>query len=123
MATEVEVNKNNLENLNIVKAEIEYGDMNYIIVNLKEKVIDVDGNIYEYSINEDDNKKIRDMLWEYKDLDEFDYWPDKTRDHELMSTMWRVSFYDEFENYYHKSGATMMPPKLNELINILKKLK
>lgn len=123
MATEIEVNKNNLDKFEIKRIELEYKDMNYIIVNLEEKVIDVNGDIWEFSLTVDDYKLIKSMTWEYKDLDEFDYWPDKTKDHPPMATLWRVSFYDEFDNYYHKSGVTDYPAKFMELVEVLKNLK
>lgn len=123
MATEIEVNKNNLDKFEIKRIELEYKDMNYIIVNLEEKVIDVNGDIWEFSLTADDYKLIKSMIWEYKDLDEFDYWPDKTKDHPPMATLWRVSFYDEFDNYYHKSGVTDYPAKFMELVEVLKNLK
>ena len=63
------------------------------------------------------------MIWEYKDIDEYDYWPDKTNDHAPMSPMWRISFTDEYDTYYHKSGATKYPDGLLTLIDLLKSLK
>ena len=33
-----------------------------------------------------------------------------------------TDFYDEFDNYYHKSGALKYPPKFMELVDHLKKL-
>ncbi len=123
MATEVEVNKKSSKIVHIKRLEIEYKDMNYIIINLEENVIDVNGELWEYSIDKKDKEKIEKMIWEYKDIDEYDYWPDKTKDHEPLSPMWRISFYDEFDTYYHKSGATKYPPKLMDLVEILKELK
>ncbi len=107
----------------IKRIEIEYKDMNYIIINLDANVIDVNGELWEYKIDSLTLKKINDLVWEYEDLDEFDYWPDKTKDHEPLSPMWRLAFYDEFDTYYHKSGALKYPPKLMELVKILKNLK
>ena len=63
------------------------------------------------------------MIWEYKDIDEYDYWPDKTNDHVPMSPMWRISFTDEYDTYYHKSGATKYPDGLLTLVDLLKSLK
>ncbi len=123
MATEVEVNKKSSKIVHIKRLEIEYKDMNYIIINLEENVIDVNGELWEYSIDKKGKEKIEKMIWEYKDIDEYDYWPDKTKDHEPLSPMWRISFYDEFDTYYHKSGATKYPPKLMDLVEILKELK
>ena len=123
MATEVEVNKKSSKIVHIKRLEIEYKDMNYIIINLEENVIDVNGELWEYSIDKKTKEKIEKMIWEYKDIDEYDYWPDKTKDHEPLSPMWRISFYDEFDTYYHKSGATKYPPKLMDLVEILKELK
>ena len=120
---ELDVKKMVKNKPHIKRVEIEYKDMNYIIANLEEKVIDVNGDLWQYSITEDDNKKIEDMIWEYENGDEFDYWPDKTRDHAPMSPMWRISWYDEFETYYHKSGALEYPDNFMDLIDILKKLK
>ena len=107
----------------VKRLEMEYKDMNYIIINLEAKVIDVNGELWEYSIDDETNKNIQSLIWDYENLDEFDYWPDKTKDHAPMSPMWRIAWYDEFGNYYHKSGATKYPEKFEELINILKKLK
>ena len=123
MATEVEVNKKSSKIVHIKRLEIEYKDMNYIIINLEENVIDVNGELWEYSIDKKTKEKIEKMIWEYKTIDEYDYWPDKTKDHEPLSPMWRISFYDEFDTYYHKSGATKYPPKLMDLVEILKELK
>ncbi len=123
MATELETNKKSSKIVHIKRLEIEYKDMNYIIVNLEENVIDVNGELWEYSIEKKLKEKIEKMIWEYEKLDEYDYWPDKSGDHEPMSPMWRISFYDEFDTYYHKSGATKYPPKLMELVDILKELK
>ena len=59
----------------------------------------------------------------FKDLDEYEYWPDKSKDHAPMSPLWRISFYDEFDTYYHKSGATDTPKILEQLVDVLKNLK
>lgn len=107
----------------IKRIELEYKDMNYIIINLEAKVIDVNGELWEYELDEKTNQKIHDLIWEYEELDEFDYWPDKTKDHAPLSPMWRIAFYDEFDTYYHKSGALSYPPKFMELVKILKALK
>ena len=40
-----------------------------------------------------------------------------------MSPMWRLAWNDEFDTYYHKSGATKYPEHFMELVDILKKLK
>lgn len=123
MATELEVNKKSSKRVHIKRIEIEYKDMNYIIANLEENVIDVNGELWEYSIDEDTKNKLEDMIWEYKDIDEYDYWPDKTNDHAPMSPMWRISFTDEYDTYYHKSGATKYPDGLLTLVDLLKSLK
>ena len=67
--------------------------------------------------------KIENIVWTYEDLDEFDYWPDKSKDHKPMSLLWRLSFYDEFDTYYHKSGALKYPDNFMELVKLLKSLK
>ena len=108
---------------NVKRLELEYKDMNYIIINFEEAVIDVNGELREYSIDDETRKKIKDMIWTYENLDEFDYWPDKTRDHAPMSPMWRLAFYDEFDTYYHKSGALSYPDNFMELVKTLKDLK
>ena len=107
----------------IKRVEIEYKNENYIIINLEAKVIDVNGELWEYSIDDETSKLIHDMVWEYEDIDEFDFWPDKTKDHAPMSPMWRITWYDEFDTYYHKSGALKYPDEFMNLINLLKKLK
>ena len=107
----------------VKRIELEYKDMNYIIINLEANVIDVNGKLWEYHIDDQTTQKIHDLIWEYEDLDEFDYWPDKTRDHAPLSPMWRLAFYDEFDTYYHKSGATKYPDKFMELVKLLKSLK
>lgn len=121
--TELEVTKQVIDNPTIKRVEIEYKDMNYIIANLEEKVIDVNGDLWEYHISEEENQKLIDMISVYKNIDEFDYWPDKTKDHAPMSPMWRIAFYDEFDRYYHKSGATHYPEGLMDLVQFLKNLK
>lgn len=107
----------------IKRVEIEYKNENYIIINLEAKVIDVNGELWEYSIDDETSKLIHDMVWEYEEIDEFDFWPDKTKDHAPMSPMWRITWYDEFDTYYHKSGALKYPDEFMNLINLLKKLK
>ena len=123
MATELEVNKKSSKKVHIKRLELEYKEMNYIIVNLEENVIDVNGELWEYSIEAKIKDKIEKMIWEYKNIDEYDYWPDKSKDHEPLSPMWRIAFYDEFDTYYHKSGALSYPPKFMELVSELKELK
>ena len=123
MDAQLEVNKKSSKRVHIKRIEIEYKDMNYIIANLEENVIDVNGELWEYSIDEKTKNKIEDMIWEYKDIDEYDYWPDKSNDHAPMSPMWRISFTDEYDTYYHKSGATKYPDGLLTLIDLLKSLK
>lgn len=120
---ELDVKKMVSNKPDVKRLELEYKDMNYIIINFEAKVIDVNGELREYSIDEDEAKKIKDMIWTYEDLDEFDYWPDKSKDHAPMSPMWRLAFYDEFDTYYHKSGALSYPDNFMELVKILKNLK
>ena len=60
----------------IKRLELDYKDMNYIIINFEEKVIDVNGELWEYTIDEKQTKKINDIIWEYENIDEYDYWPD-----------------------------------------------
>jgi hypothetical protein len=55
-------------------------------------------------------------------LDDYDYWPDKSKEHKPLSTAWRVAFYDEFDTYYHTSGATGEPKELKQLVDRLKSL-
>lgn len=107
----------------IKRVEIEYKNENYIIINLEAKVIDINGELWEYSIDDVTSRLIHDMVWEYEEIDEFDFWPDKAKDHAPMSPMWRISWYDEFDTYYHKSGALKYPDEFMNLINLLKKLK
>ena len=123
MEAQLEVNKKSSKRVHIKRIEIEYKDMNYIIANLEENVIDVNGELWEYSIDEKTKNKLEDMIWEYKNIDEYDYWPDKTNDHAPMSPMWRISFTDEYDTYYHKSGATKYPDGLLTLVDLLKSLK
>lgn len=106
----------------IKRIELEYKDMNYIIINLEEKVIDVNGELREYMVDDDTISTIEDMVWTYENLDEFDYWPDKTKEHTPLSILWRLSFYDAYDTYYHKSGALRYPDHFMELVNILKNL-
>lgn len=119
----LDVKKMNVSKPIIKRLEIEYKEMNYIIINLIEKVIDYNGDLWEYSIDEELSKNISNMIWSYEDLDEFDYWPDKTNDHAPMSPMWRIAWYDEFDTYYHKSGATKYPENFMDLVTVLKNLK
>ncbi len=107
----------------IKRLELEYKDMNYIIINFEAKVIDINGELREYSIDEKTSKEIMDKIWTYESLDEYDYWPDKTRDHAPISPMWRLAFYDEFDTYYHKSGALSYPDNFMEIVKLLKNLK
>ncbi len=119
MEAVLDVEKKYKDKKKIKRVEIEYENDEYIIFNLEEKVIDVNGSIYMVDVTDGDIKTIEEMIWEYEDLDEFDYWPDKTRDHLPMATLWRISFYDELEIYYHKSGATKYPPRFMELVKNL----
>ncbi len=121
--TELDVKKMVRNKPKIVRAELEYKDLNYIIINLVEHVIDVNGELWEYSIDDDTHNQIENMIWDYEEIDEFDYWPDKTGDHIPMSPMWRISWTDEYDTYYHKSGATKYPDDFMKLVNLLKKMK
>lgn len=123
MEAVLDVDKKYIDKPCVERIEIEYGDMNYIIVNLVEHVIDVDGKLWEYAYDEEIYEKIYNLTWAFTDLDEYDYWPDKSKDHKPMSPIWRLSFRDEFDNYYHKSGATSTPRILEQLVDILKNLK
>jgi len=123
IVAELDVKKQVKNKPSIKRIEIEYKDMNYIIINLVEHVIDVNGELWEYSIDDDTNKKIMDIVWDYEDIDEFDYWPDKSNEHAPLSPMWRLAWYDEYDTYYHKSGATKYPEHFLELIDMLKELK
>ena len=123
METVLDIDKKYTEKKHIKRLELEYEDREYIIFNLEEKVIDVDGKIYMVDIEEEELTKLEKMIWEYADLDEYDYWPDKNGDHPPMGILWRISFYDEIETYYHKSGVTGYPPKYKELIKVLKEIK
>ena len=120
---EFDVKKQTVDKPGIKRLEIEYQDMNYIIINLDENVIDYNGNIWEYSITLEKKKEILNKIWELDSINEFDYWPDKTKDHAPMKIMWRMSFYDEFDVYYHKSGVTKYPDGFMDLIKLLKDLK
>ena len=123
MEAVLDIDKKYIDKPTVKRLEIEYGDMNYIIVNLIEHVIDVDGQLWKYYISDEDNKLLMELIWTFVDLDEYDYWPDKSKDYTPMSIKWRIAFYDEFDVYYHKSGATGVPDNLNKLVKILKELK
>ena len=56
MEAVLDVEKKYIDKPSIKRVELEYGDMNYIIVNLVEHVIDVDGKLWEYKISDEDNK-------------------------------------------------------------------
>jgi len=118
----LDVDKKYIDKRKINRIELEYKDMNYIIVNLEEKVIDVNGELYEVNIDKESMNKIYKMVWEYELLDEYDFWPDKSKDHKPMSPMWRIAWYDDADTYYHKSGALKYPDKFMDLVNYLKKL-
>lgn len=120
---ELDVKKMVSKKPKVKRLELEYKDMNYIIINLEENVIDVNGEIWAYSFDKKLYDKICEMIWKYENLDEFDYWPDKTKDHAPLSPMWRMAWYDEFDTYYHKSGALKYPDNFMELIKLLKNLK
>ena len=121
MAT-LDVDKKYLDKKNIKRIELEYKDMNYIIINLEEKLIDVNGELYEVLMDDNKYNEIKDLIWDFKDLDEYDYWPDKSKDHKPMSPMWRLAWYDEVDTYYHKSGALKYPDNFMKLVNLLKEL-
>lgn len=108
---------------NVKRLELEYRDMNYIIINFEANVIDVNGEIWEFTLNDCDRSMIYNLIWDYENIDEYDYWPDKSKDHAPMSPMWRIAWYDEYDTYYHKSGATKYPDEFMNLVNLLKKIK
>ncbi len=117
---ELEVDKKYINKNRIKRVEIEYKDMNYIIANLIEKVIDVNGEIREFSISDDKMLELENKIWEYENLDEFDYWPDKTKDHPPMAIMWRILWWEDDDTYHHKNGATKYPDDFFDLITFLK---
>ena len=119
---ELDIDKKYIDKKNVNRIELEYKDMNYIIINLEEKVIDVNGELYEVLIDDNKYNEIKDLIWDFKDLDEYDYWPDKSKDHKPMSPMWRLAWYDEVDTYYHKSGALKYPDNFMKLVNLLKEL-
>lgn len=123
MEAVLELDKKYIDKPNIKRLEIEYGNMNYIIVNMEAKVIDVDGCLWEYTIDKEKKELLNKLIWAFTELDEYDYWPDKSKEHAALSLLWRFSFYDEFDNYYHKSGTTSTPNILNQCVDILKNLK
>ncbi len=108
---------------NVKRLELEYKDMNYIIINFEANVIDVNGELWEFTLNDCDRSMIYNLIWDYENIDEYDYWPDKSKDHAPMSPMWRIAWYDEYDTYYHKSGATKYPDEFMNLVNLLKKIK
>lgn len=108
---------------NVKRLELEYRDMNYIIINFEANVIDVNGEIWEFTLNDCDRSMIYNLIWDYENIDEYDYWPDKSKDHAPMYPMWRIAWYDEYDTYYHKSGATKYPDEFMNLVNLLKKIK
>lgn len=120
---ELDVKKKVRNKPNVKRLELEYKGENYIIINLEAKVIDVNGELWEYSIDGDKSQVIHNLIWDFEEIDEYDYWPDKSKDHVPMSPMWRVAWYDEFDTYYHKSGALKYPEFFMELVKILKDLK
>ena len=120
---ELDVKKMVRNKPNVKRLELEYKGENYIIINLEAKVIDVNGQLWEYTVDEDKSQVIHNLIWDFEELDEFDYWPDKSKDHAPMSPMWRISWYDEFDTYYHKSGALKYPDNFMKLVDILKELK
>ena len=107
----------------INRVELEYDDMNYIIVNFEKNVIDDNGSLREYSITDSDLANVEKLIWNYEEIDEYDYWPDKSKDHPPMATMWRIAWWDENGRYHHKSGATKYPDDFMTLVNELRKLK
>ena len=107
----------------VKRLELEYNRDNYIIVNLEANVIDVDGKLWEYKIDVDNLKDINNLIWDFEEIDEYDYWPDKSKDHAPLSPKWRISWYDEYGTYYHKSGALKTPKEIEELVSTLKELK
>ena len=120
MKAELKIKKKYKEKSHIKRVELDYEDRNYIIFNLEEKVIDVDGIIYMVSIDEKKIAEIEEKIWAYEHIDEYDYWPDKSGDHPPMGLLWRISFYDENEVYYHKSGVTKYPAGFKKLVSLLK---
>lgn len=122
MEAVLDIDKKYKDKKHIKRVELEYDDRKYIIFNLEEKVIDVDGAIYMVDVDDKELSEIEKMIWDYADMDEYDYWPDKNGDHPPMSILWRISFYDEMEVYYHKSGVTKYPDNYKALVSKLVKL-
>ena len=119
----LDVKKNVRNKQNVKRLELEYKNENYIIINLEAKVIDVNGELWEYSIDKDKSEVIHNLIWDFEEIDEYDYWPDKSKDHAPMSPMWRAAWYDEYDTYYHKSGALKYPDNFMKLVDALKSLK
>ena len=122
MEAVLDIDKKYKDKKHIKRVELEYDDRKYIIFNLEEKVIDVDGVIYMVDVDDKELSEIEKMIWDYAGMDEYDYWPDKNGDHPPMSILWRISFYDEMEVYYHKSGVTKYPDNYKALVSKLVKL-
>lgn len=122
MEAVLDIDKKYKDKKHIKRVELEYDDRKYIIFNLEEKVIDVDGVIYMVDVDDKELSEIEKMIWDYANMDEYDYWPDKNGDHPPMSILWRISFYDEMEVYYHKSGVTKYPDNYKALVSKLVKL-
>ena len=121
--TELDVKKMVKNKPSVKRLELEYKGENYIIINFEAKVIDVNGDLWEYSVDDDKSMVIHNLIWNFEEIDEFDYWPDKSKDHKPMSLMWRIAWYDEYDTYYHKSGALSYPPDFMKLVDMLKELK
>ena len=68
MEAVLDVDKKYIDKPGVKRLEIEYGDMNYIIVNLDAKVIDVDGKLWEYSISEKDAYTLKDLIFIFHEL-------------------------------------------------------
>ena len=56
MEAVLDIDKKYIDKPTVKRLEIEYGAMNYIIVNLIEHVIDVDGQLWKYYISDEDKK-------------------------------------------------------------------
>ena len=120
---ELEVDKKYTTKSKINRVELEYGDLNYIIVNFEEKVVDNNGDIHSFNIADGKLMSIESKIWEYENIDEYDYWPDKSKDHPPLATKWRLAWWDENSSYHHKSGATKYPDEFMGLVDVLKELK
>ena len=66
--TELDVKKMVKNKPSVKRLELEYKGENYIIINFEAKVIDVNGDLWEYSVDDDKSMVIHNLIWNFEEI-------------------------------------------------------